>query len=115
MTETPVTPTESNTTTVSPARYERDDRSPNRVYQALAWVGIVAGTLFIVALIFFSGFVAGRAVDGPSWRHGYSNMQTGPGGMSGHGGMMGPGGMPGTGGMRGPSPTTPTPTPTQQP
>ena len=29
---------------------------PSRVNQALAWVGIVAGGLFIVAAIFFAGF-----------------------------------------------------------
>jgi len=29
---------------------------PSRLNQALAWVGIVAGGLFIVAAIFFSGF-----------------------------------------------------------
>lgn len=29
---------------------------PSRLSQALAWVGIVAGGLFIVAAIFFSGF-----------------------------------------------------------
>lgn len=29
---------------------------PSRVNQALAWVGIVAGGMFIVAAIFFSGF-----------------------------------------------------------
>jgi hypothetical protein len=31
-------------------------RHPSRVNQALAWVGIVAGGLFIVAAIFFAGF-----------------------------------------------------------
>jgi hypothetical protein len=30
--------------------------SPSRLNQALAWVGIVAGGLFIVAAIFFAGF-----------------------------------------------------------
>src|ERR1700677_5241579 len=29
---------------------------PSRLNQALAWVGIVAGGLFIVAAIFFAGF-----------------------------------------------------------
>jgi hypothetical protein len=30
--------------------------SPSRLNQALAWVGIVAGGLFVVAAIFFAGF-----------------------------------------------------------
>src|ERR1700757_3855278 len=32
---------------------------PNRVYQVLAWVGIVAGVVFVVAVVFFSGFFMG--------------------------------------------------------
>ena len=49
----------STTDTAQPA----DDQQPtsprhqsSRLNQALAWVGIVAGGLFIVASIFFSGF-----------------------------------------------------------
>ncbi|WP_218014543.1 hypothetical protein, partial [Mycolicibacterium palauense] len=92
MDETPSTETESTSTVVSPPRYERSDHRSSRVFQALAWVGIVAGTLFIVALIFFSGFFAGRAADGcPGWRHGYSNAHMGPGGFpGGHMGWGGP-------------------------
>ena len=37
---------------------------PNRVTQVAAWVGIVAGTVFVVAVIFFSGFVLGKNTDG---------------------------------------------------
>lgn len=33
---------------------------PNRLYQAAAWVAIVAGIVFIVAVIFFAGFGLGR-------------------------------------------------------
>ena len=33
---------------------------PNRLYRALAWVGIAAGSLFIVATVFFSGYVIGQ-------------------------------------------------------
>jgi hypothetical protein len=32
---------------------------PNRVYKVLAWVGIVAGIVFVVAVVFFSGFFMG--------------------------------------------------------
>ncbi len=41
--------------TDTPASPRYDDR-PNRLKQALAWVGIVAGVVFVVAVIFFSGF-----------------------------------------------------------
>lgn len=40
-----------------PGRY---GNRPNRLYRALAWVGIVAGSLFIVATVFFSGYVLGK-------------------------------------------------------
>jgi len=33
---------------------------PNRLYQIAAWVAIVAGAVFIVAVIFFAGFTLGR-------------------------------------------------------
>src|ERR1700760_3843925 len=56
---------------------------PSRLYQAAAWVVIVAGTVFVVAVIFFAGaFVAGH--DHP-FRH--------------HHGMFGPGGSQGPEGM----------------
>ena len=80
---------------------------PSGLNQALAWVGIVAGVVFIVAVIFFSGFVLGTA-SGHHYggHHGYyQNGQMGPG-QIGPGGMMGPGQM-GPGGTMGPGgPTT---------
>lgn len=97
-------------------------RNP-RLYQALAWVGIVAGVLFTVAVIFFSGFFLGRASDGHGWHRGYQGGQMRPDGQMGGGcpmmqmqpggmqpGGMQPGGM-GPGGMKGPasSPMMPTP------
>jgi hypothetical protein len=83
-----------------------------RLYQLLAWVGIVAGVLFIIAVVFFFGFVAGRTTDGYGWHRGAQNGQMRPDGMMGGGcpmmqmqpGGMGPGGMPGgmgPGGMPG--------------
>ena len=77
-----------------------------RLYQVLAWVGIVAGILFIVAAVFFSGFFAGRTTDGYRWHRGTRNGQMQPGGPMGGGcpmmqmqpGGMGQGGM-GQGGM----------------
>ena len=41
----------------------------SRLNQALAWVGVVAGGLFIVAAIFFSGFFLSWGLGGPSDGH----------------------------------------------
>jgi hypothetical protein len=76
---------------------DTNDR-PNRLNQILAWVGIIAGVVFIVAVIFFSGFWIGSASGHHcGWHHGYHNWgQMGPGGPMGPG-QMGPGGMMGPG------------------
>jgi hypothetical protein len=79
---------------------------PSRLSQALAWVGIVAGGLFIVSAIFFSGFFLSSALGGP--HHGHMGSGTmacctemkadehmKPGAMMGPGGQMMPGGMMG--------------------
>jgi hypothetical protein len=121
MTETPESSTETTATpeVVPPPRYDTEERRPARVYQILAWVGITAGVLFIVAVIFFFGVFFGRASDGHhGWHRGYQGAQMGPGGSTGdcpmmrHGGMMGPGGMGpggmGPGGMVGPGQSSPT-------
>ncbi len=44
---------------------------PNRLYQAAAWVAIVAGVIFIVGAVFFTGFALGRHSGGHDggWRH----------------------------------------------
>jgi hypothetical protein len=129
----------SSSTNVSP----RDDSSAanenarvspaghrSRLNQALAWVGIVAGGLFIVSAIFFSGFFLSRISDG-HWREHpapgpmacCSEMKPGdqmhPDAMMGPGGQMTPGemkpgetkpgGMMGPGGPIGPAPQSPTP------
>ncbi len=57
------------------ARDLPDRRHPSRLFQALAWVGIIAGAVFIVAVVFFSGFLIGKH-SGP----GYGHLR-GPGGM----------------------------------
>jgi hypothetical protein len=76
------------------------DHRDRRLRHVLAWVGIAAGVVFIVAVVFFSGFALGRGSDGyHGWHRGYQS-QMGPGGgcpMMRNGGM-GPGGM-GPGGM----------------
>ena len=83
------------------APHYRDDRydRPDRPNQILAWVGIVAGVVFIVAVVFFSGYFIGRSAHG-DFRGGYPHGMMGPSqtgpygqmwpGMTGPGGMMGP-------------------------
>ncbi|MEX7474345.1 hypothetical protein AB4Z39_32150 [Mycobacterium adipatum] len=108
MTETPETRTEP--TAVTTDRREssavRRDR-PNRLNRIAALVGIVAGVVFIIAAIFFSGFVLGAHSGGDFGRDhrgdefGMMNRDgrqpMGPGGMMGPGqmgpGQMGPGQM----------------------
>ena len=86
---------------------------PNRLYQAAAWVAIVAGVVFIVGAVFFTGFALGRHSGGDGgWRHHRGDnsqferrggpppmmpfpMMPGPGGPGA--GPGGPGG-PGSGG-----------------
>ena len=91
-------------------------REQSRLTQIAAWVGIVAGVVFIVAVIFFSGFVLGahagkghgghhRGGQGTSMHHEGPMMHQWPG----FGSPGGPGG-PGGPGMRGPQPSqSPTP------
>lgn len=122
MSETPESTTETIATPPTAAPVAHRD---NRLNHVLAWVGIIAGILFIVGVVFFSGFIAGRATDGYGWHRGVQNSQLRPdatmgggcpmmqGGGMGPGGMgqggMGPGGMPGgmgPGRTAGPAPTS---------
>lgn len=85
---------------VEPPRY-RDDRNDraDRGNQILVWVAIVAGVVFIVAVVFFSGFLIGRISSG-NVRGGYGFGMMGPNptrpcgqmwpGMMGPGWVMGP-------------------------
>jgi hypothetical protein len=122
---------DSGVTTEQP---KNSQHRPSRLNQALASIGIVAGGLFIVAAIFFSGFFLSWGLGGP--HHGHMGSGTmaccsqmkpdehmKPGAMMAPGGQMAPGGMmsPGSGmtpgqmmpgGMMGPavhSPATTTP------
>jgi len=109
---------------------------PSRLNQVAAWVGIVAGIVFIVGAVFFSGFFLGRhsggegfgghhRPPGPMMFHGGHGdgpdgfgRPDGPGGPGGPGGPMGqwgPPGNPGPGnagpagpGNAGPPPAPPT-------
>ena len=47
---------------VPPAYVESPRRS--RLTTIAAWVGIVAGVVFVVAVVFFSGFILGKSADG---------------------------------------------------
>ena len=80
----------------------RTEPATGRLNQVSVWVGIVAGVVFIVAVIFFSGFFFGRHARGWDYHgQGCGSCQMGPGDP---GGMMGPGGMKGLSQL--PSPTT---------
>lgn len=72
----------------------RPDEQPKRLNQVLVWVGIIAGVLFIVVLIFFSGFIVGYATHGCyGGNSGDHSEHMGPGGEHGKGGMTRPGPM----------------------
>lgn len=94
---------ENHDTNVSPGPVRHEHRS-NRLNRALAWVGIAAGSLFIVATVFFSGFILGH--HGGGSHHGPDRMHMklipGPGGPRGPGGPMGPDGPLGPEGPDGP-------------
>lgn len=102
----------------------------SRVSQVAAWVGIVAGVTFVVAVVFFSGFILGKATDGGGHHRGGPDREIGmfhrggppmgpphiffPGGPTAQGGPgLGPGAQgpqqgqgPGPGNMP-PAPTRP--------
>lgn len=105
---------------------------PARLYQAAAWVVIVAGTVFVLAVVFFAG--AELTGKGPQCRHHHQMFAPdAPGGPDGPppyvvfpggpfppgsgpwgpgmGPGMGPGGHGGHGGPDGPPPPPPTYTP----
>lgn len=87
------------------------------VNQILAWTGVAAAVVFIVAVVFFSGFFIGRSTGGDHDRYWDGRPDSG---MMGPG-MMGPGmgpqpGMMGPGGQWDPGqPPTPSPTPRSMP
>ena len=100
-----------------PVHRDVPDRSrPSRLFHALAWVGIVAGAVFIVAVVFFSGFLIGkhsgpgydhlRGHDGPHMLHRGGPPPMGPVGEWPGPGRMGPGGPMGPPTRPGNAPTT---------
>jgi hypothetical protein len=101
-------PTDDPGITTEPPKTSRP--RPSRLNQALAWVGIVAGGVFIVAAIFLSGFFLSWSFGGPGDEHmGPGPMaccsemkpgeQTKPGAMMRPGGEMAPRGQMGPGGQ----------------
>jgi len=84
--------TTTDSVPVGPVVYEQRDR---RLHRALAWVGIIAGVVFTIAVVFFSGFVLGRSSGYHGWHRGYQGQMGRDGGcpMMRGGSMMGPGGM----------------------
>jgi hypothetical protein len=58
-TTSPVTTTPAPATLDERTTYVEPARKPNRLFQIAAWVAIVAGSVFIVAVIFFTGFALG--------------------------------------------------------
>lgn len=95
-----------------PPHYDDREDRPTRLYWVLAWVGIIAGVLFIVAVIFFSGVFFGRASGGyHGWHRGYQGGQMGSNWSTDDCPMMGPA-QTGPGGMMGPQqwPSTAAPT-----
>ncbi|MGA9361029.1 MAG: hypothetical protein WBW75_24445 [Mycobacterium sp.] len=86
--------------TAATGQRSRDDRyeRPSRLGQTTAWVGIVAGIVFVVAVIFFSGVVLGGSLTGrDGWHHGGwfdgTGGRTGTCPMMDSGYMMRPGDM----------------------
>jgi hypothetical protein len=96
MSETSETPTVRSSTATAPAPVEPVvvHRAP-RVFQAAAYVAIVAGTVFVLAVIFFTGFMLGKST-GHHGHHGHHHKHHAMvhphrfGGPGGPGGQWGP-------------------------
>jgi hypothetical protein len=110
MTETPESPRESTITAADRSAETTSSKRPSRLGQAAAWVGIVAGVVFIVGAVFFSGFfLASRLEHRAQVMHcEMGGSGEGKGGMGGMGGM-GPGGMGPMGPSQSPSSTSAAP------
>jgi hypothetical protein len=103
--ETPTVRTATATAPPPPPPAEVVHRTP-RVFQFAAWVAIVAGIVFIVSVIFFSGYVLGKHSGHGGFHHGHHKhhaMMWHPR----HGGPGGPGGGPGAIQPGGPASATP--------
>jgi hypothetical protein len=111
MTETPESPSESTATATDRSAVTAGRQRPSRLSLAAAAVGIVAGVVFVVGVVFFSGFFLGSYQSGPQvMRCEMGGSGEGKGGM-GPGGMgpMGPSQSPSSTSTAPPAPSTPRP------
>src|SRR5260370_533855 len=60
MSESFETPTARTSTATAPAPPPATERKTPKVFKAAAWVAIVAGIVFIVSVIFFTGYALGK-------------------------------------------------------
>lgn len=89
---------------------------PNRLTKAALWVGIAAGSVFILAVIFGAGVFVGKNIDGgPRCHHNGPGMMGQQGPMPPMGPRGGGPGMPGSFGPGGPMGQTPTQPGTAEP
>jgi hypothetical protein len=111
MTETPESPRESTATAADRGAGTAGRQRPSRLSLAAAAVGIVAGVVFILGVVFFSGFFLGSYQSGPQvMRCEMGGSGEGKGGMDPGGmGPMGPGGMGPMGPSQPPSSTSTAP------
>lgn len=90
----PVGAAEPVAVTPAPVAAQPVEKKSSRLFQALAWVGIAAGIVFIVAVVFSIGFCLGAHSDGHHHRGGHDRggmMTFHHGGPGGGPGQMGPG------------------------
>jgi hypothetical protein len=113
MTESSEHPTATTPVVTATQSGQDSAAKPNRLYQAAAWVAIVAGALFIVVVIFCAGFVVGKHSGGPGH---FGRHMWGTGMLERQGPPMGPMHRDGPGWPGGPGPAGPGPAgPTQPP
>ncbi len=98
MSEISDTPTTRTSTAVAPpAAVDHVEHRTPKVFKAAAWVAIVAGIVFIVSVIFFTGFRLGLAAGHGGGHHRHHKH---------HPAMMHHSGFPGNGGAPAVSPGT---------
>lgn len=70
MTDSPERPSETTAPVAQPAA-PPPPAKPSRINQIAAWVGIAAGVVFVVAVIFGTGFVVGKHCGDGGFGHGH--------------------------------------------
>jgi hypothetical protein len=87
--ESPETPTDSFPPVVAPAVLApAAERRSSTLHKVLTWVGIAAGSVFIIATVFFSGYFMGMHTGHHKHHHhgpGNSEFRDGPRGPGGPG------------------------------